>query len=321
MIRRIGLLVVVVLLGLSVGTRAARAQGGEATPGPGAAPAAPNLPPFSLPSGVAPELFAWYNPSQPDFGLAALYFVLGAAGALVTVYLFLGEFLPSMGGKGEYVKLQAQLEYFQDWRRRLLDAHWEGVKGKPGLSQEEVQLLMAIDRLSDDLDGICKDLERQMSSERWRLFLLGFPLYVILGGLFAVAFARDVLQAVLIGFGWTAVAERFGMAREQAVRKEFRDQQIEELRQRAIRAEEMEPVMQEVDKLRSVARTASEFSREVEAAAGLILARLDGTRDLLNLLEALPGTPERTAAMTQAASSLENVKEVVRTLERSNGRR
>jgi uncharacterized protein YlxW (UPF0749 family) len=155
-----------------------------------------------------------------------------------------------------------------------------------------------------------------MTSERWRLFTLGFPLYVVLGGFFALAFARDVFQALLIGFGWTAVADRFGLSREEAVRREFRDKQIEELRQQAAG---VEPLTQELEKLRTVARTAAEFSRGVQDQAAQIQARLDATQDLLAGLQSLPVGPEGQAVLVQLADSINYVKQVVGTLKQVGG--
>jgi hypothetical protein len=312
MIRRIGLLIVVIVLLLGVSTAATGAQGSEPTTTPEVQPSV-----TPMPSELAPELFAWYPPGgPPNYGLGLLFFVVGGVGALVTVYLFLGEFLPSMGGKGEYIKLQAQLEYFEDRRKQLLDNRWQALKDKTELAQHQVQLLMATDRLSDDLDSIVKDLQRQMTSERWRLFILGFPLYVVLGGFFALAFARDVFQALLIGFGWTAVADRFGLSREETVRREFRDKQIEELRQQAAG---VEPLTQELEKLRTVARTAAEFSRGVQDQAAQIQARLDATQDLLAGLQSLPVGPEGQAVLVQLADSINYVKQVVSTLKQVGG--
>lgn len=154
------------------------------------------------------------------------HFILGIAGALVTVYLFLGEFLPSMGGKVEYELLKEELKDFKRRRERALTEREKYARGESEPPKERMNFE---NELADDYDLIIERLERQISQERWRLFGLGFPIYIFLGGFFATAFATNLLQAILIGFGWTAVADRIGLQKEIAVRKEFKDAEISEL--------------------------------------------------------------------------------------------
>ncbi len=181
-----------------------------------------------------PEIFPWaskpggFQSNWPE-GLAN--FVLGMAGALVTVYLFLGDFLPSMGGKAEYELMKTELDDLKKRRGRTLVERERFAKGEVELTAER---LAAEDSLTEDLDRTIDRLEAQVNRERWRLFLIGFPIYIVLGGFFAAAFALNFLQAVLIGFGWTAVADRIGLQKEIDVKRQLREDQVAKLESQAL---------------------------------------------------------------------------------------
>lgn len=68
-----------------------------------------------------------------------------------------------------------------------------------------------------------------MSSERRRLIATAVPLYLLLGGFFASALATTVLQALFVGFGWTAIAVRAGLKRDQEQAKKQRESELEEI--------------------------------------------------------------------------------------------
>ncbi len=174
-------------------------------------------------AGRQTELFAWY----PDnWGQGGIYFLLGMAGALVTVYLFLGEMLPSMGGQVEYERTRVTLEHYLEQREELIN-----LRNDVALGQADDDVNSAVlDRLSDDLNGITELLETRLRSERWRLFFLGFPIYLVLGGFFAAAVATNFLEALVIGFGWTLIADRLGLERKNAQLQVLREKQVNELK-------------------------------------------------------------------------------------------
>jgi hypothetical protein len=181
-------------------------------------------------------LFPWASEpggAAENWPEGVINFLLGVAGALVTVYLFLGDFLPSMGGKAEYELTQQELRDFKERRNRALAERERYAKGESDLPAER---LAAELQLSDDFDRAIERLEKGAARERWRLFILGFPIYVLLGGFFASAFAVNALQAILIGFGWTAVADRIGLQRELQKKREIRDEQLDALEGQAIEA-------------------------------------------------------------------------------------
>lgn len=157
-------------------------------------------------------------------GLA--FVALGIAGALVTIYLFLGEFLPSMGGKAEYEALLIEVEDLSKRRDAQIALREAQTRDEMTLSAEQ---LAEADRLTKELGNIIEAKEKNAARLRGEILRVGFPLYVCLGGIFAVLFATNALQALLIGFGWTALADRIGLKRELDEKTRKRDEQISKL--------------------------------------------------------------------------------------------
>jgi len=60
-------------------------------------------------------------------------------------------------------------------------------------------------------------------------FGLAAGLYAILGAFFAAMLARDLLQAILIGAGWTAYLGALGLKKDYAQRKSIKDEATEKL--------------------------------------------------------------------------------------------
>jgi hypothetical protein len=139
-------------------------------------------------------------------------------GALVTVYLFVGELLPSMGGKAEYEQMKNQSDDLRKRRDAALTVRERFAAGDTTITNERY---VAEGEVIADIDSELTRLDARTSSERWRLFLLGFPIYLLLGGFFAAALALDWPQALFIGFAWTAVADRLGLQRELSTRKQI----------------------------------------------------------------------------------------------------
>jgi hypothetical protein len=199
------------------------------------------------------------------------HFVLGVVGALITVYLFLGEFLPSMGGKTLYELTRQELD---DQKKRrdaaVIDREKLGqaLSGRDKLPADEAAAIDVRLRASEGLllgfDRHIRRLEREAGRERWRLFLLGFPMYVVLGGFFATAFALNTIQAVLIGFGWTAVADRIGMQKELAVKKQLTSEQINRVETASL--EELKKLRESNQKLESQLMMARAVAERATAA-------------------------------------------------------
>jgi hypothetical protein len=196
-------------------------------------------------------------------------FIVGFVGALATVFLFLGEFLPSMGGKADYDAVLGETEVLKKQRdeaiatrTRLLaaadvaggDVAWrkEQLRGQEGLTQ--------------DLDTVIAREEKRSTTLKWRLGLLGMPMYLLLGGFFAAAFATNFLQALLFGFGWTAVAERIGLKRETEAKVQRKDEIVAALPDQA------------QQEMTSVRQTLEDKIREQKGVIAALSASLYGTK-------------------------------------------
>lgn len=156
---------------------------------------------------------------------------LGIIGALVTVYFLLGSFLPSMGGKAEYDETRVELEDLIGRRDAQLAIRERFARGEmPALPPAQ---LAEADRLTAELTAAVDKKADLLEKQRRGLQLVGFPLYVVLGAAFAVLFATNALQALLIGFGWTAIADRVGLGKELDVKATRREVQIAKLQREA----------------------------------------------------------------------------------------
>jgi hypothetical protein len=208
-----------------------------------------------------------------------LLFGLGFVGALVTSFFLLGGFLPSMGGKVDYELRKTELDAEKARRDSNLSLLDEYTKGKTELSAERVE---AGHQLSEHRDGIVARMEADLSRERWRLIAVGFPLYVLLGGFFATAFATNRLQALLIGFGWTAIADRFGLTKENEQRKTEKDTRVAALETETVAAKERS------SRLEGELRSAQAQARVLKAQKEALLKSANVAAEAA--LETPPGT-------------------------------
>lgn len=185
---------------------------------------------------VSDVLFPWIESGGFDanWGEGVGFAALGIVGALVTIYLFLGGFLPSMGGKAEYEATRLEIGDLAKRRDKQIALRELHTRGEAGVAAERLQ---EADKLTDDLGAIIEAKEARAAKLRRELIAIGFPLYVVLGGVFAVLFASNALQAILVGFGWTAVADRIGLKRELDEKSLQREEEINKLTERAEAAE------------------------------------------------------------------------------------
>ncbi|MGH2987532.1 MAG: hypothetical protein ACRDLO_12710 [Solirubrobacterales bacterium] len=185
---------------------------------------------------VSDVLFPWIESGgfEANWAEGLGFAGLGIVGALVTIYLFLGGFLPSMGGKAEYEATRLEIEDLAKRRDKQITLREQHTRGDAGIPAER---LAEADKLTDDLGEMIEAKEARAAKLRRELIAVGFPLYVLLGGVFAVLFASNALQAILVGFGWTAVADRIGLKRELDEKSRQREEEINKLTERAETAE------------------------------------------------------------------------------------
>jgi hypothetical protein len=237
---------------------------------------------------VSDVLLAWLvtDDGDIDWTNGIVYFLLGFLGAAVISYFFLGGYLPSMGGKAEYDAATGELDRKRKARDEILLQRAKLIESPLPLP---VQKIDALDRLSDDYAAEIADLRDDISKERLRLVTLGSLLYVFIGAAFATVFATTFAQAVLIGAGWVAIADRFGLKRQEEKRTDYRDTQIAELENEAKRlGAELKIVTVSRDEF---AERADELESELEQAGD---ARASDERKLADYRAVLDALYEET---------------------------
>lgn len=155
------------------------------------------------------DLFVWAQTAPPDWGRGALFAGLGLIGALVTVFGLVGGAVPGTAGQARIDADTGRLEEMSKRLEELIKAP------KPDAKVIE-QVRKAVNELRDDLDR-----------ERWRQFRIATVLYALLGSFFSALMARDMLQALVIGAGWTSLIGTLGLKRDYAERKAIKDTALE----------------------------------------------------------------------------------------------
>lgn len=74
-----------------------------------------------------------------------------------------------------------------------------------------------IDRLRDD-----------MTRERWKLFLVGSILYIVIGIAIALLLAQNVLDALIIGAGWASIIGSLGLRQNYTESSSVKNATIDE---------------------------------------------------------------------------------------------
>jgi hypothetical protein len=158
------------------------------------------------------SLFPWYVDSEsPDWVTGVLYALLGLVGALITVFGLIGSAIPGTAG---FANIEAGMKRVEE-REKILDKLIKDSERNP----EEIKAVeIATNNLRDDL-----------REDRRRQFGLAAGLYTVLGAFFAAMLARDLLQAILIGAGWTASFGALGLKKDYAQRKIIKDEATERL--------------------------------------------------------------------------------------------
>lgn len=212
------------------------------------------------------SLLEWYTAAGgPDWELGIALAIAGVIGASVTVYLLLGDFLPAMGGRARITALEVELE---DVRRRKQESisRREKLLAEPTPDTDRIR---GEEQVTADYAAEVDRLSTTVRSETRRLQAMGIPLYLLLGGVFAAVVADDLLQAAIVGFGWTAVASRLGFRSEQAEAARLSDLEYERLRN-AVESVQNSGETAQVnlqDALAEIARLEAVLDGFIEAAA------------------------------------------------------
>jgi hypothetical protein len=167
------------------------------------------------------DLFTWATTTPPDWGRGALFAVLGLVGALVTIFSLIGGAVPTTAGQA---KIDADTERLEMFYRRLEEL----INASPPDAAAIEAVERAVNNLRDDL-----------WAERWRQFGIAAFLYAVLGAFFSAMLAKDLLQALFIGAGWTGLLGTLGLKNDYATRKAFKDAALEKTLEWVKRADEL----------------------------------------------------------------------------------
>jgi|GEM_PF-7111566 len=175
------------------------------------------------------DIWSGFFPWATDEGvsdnlLTGLFFAgLGVLGASILVFGLLGSYLPSMGGKAEYDALQIEIKSLTERLDQQLKARERYVRDGTDPGSERRKEAAS---LTDDLSQVVESKEEEARHKYRQALWLGVPIYILVGGALAVLVASNALQALLIGFAWTSIADRLGLKREQSEKKEIEGKEI-----------------------------------------------------------------------------------------------
>lgn len=154
----------------------------------------------------AASLLSWY----PDWGQGGLLAGLGIVASLVTVYSAVGGVLPGTAGQPRLEAMQTMVGQLE---ARLLE-----------LAQTSPADTAAI----DSIGKVTHDLRADFARDRTRQFVLGGLLYLLGSAAAAAIFATDLVQALVIGAGWTGIVGAYVVKQDANARGEVKDSIITE---------------------------------------------------------------------------------------------
>jgi hypothetical protein len=158
------------------------------------------------------QILTWFysNPQRIDLGI--MFAIFGLVGALCTIFFAVGSSLPAVAGQNKIDSDAATLEE--------MSQNLKGLVANPLATTPETitAVQKAVNSHRDDL-----------RSERWRQFFVGSVLYGILGAAVATMLAQTILQALIIGAGWTGFVGSLGVKYDYAKRKAIKDEVIKDL--------------------------------------------------------------------------------------------
>jgi hypothetical protein len=152
------------------------------------------------------QFFAWLTGDSPDWSTGILYAIMGFVGALVTLFGMIGGAVPGTGG---FARIEANLKRLEEREKKVDELINDPNKDSKFLEKVE----KATNNLRDDL-----------RVDRRNQFLLASVLYAFLGAFFAALLAKDLVQALVIGAGWTGLIGVLGLKRDYRERKQIKDE-------------------------------------------------------------------------------------------------
>jgi hypothetical protein len=195
-------------------------------------------------------------------GLAAL----GVAGALVLIFGLLGSLLPSMGGKAGYDALMLEIGLLAKRRDNQIKPRESYVRSEADLGPEQRQ---EASNLTHDLTRMIESKEAEARHMYRQLMWLGIPIYIVIGGALAVLLASTALQALLIGFAWTSIADRLGLKRELGEKRERKEEKADILEKEAKEgAKAQDKMAAQETEIQGMKQTVSELTKAIAKLKG-----------------------------------------------------
>ena len=156
------------------------------------------------------DLFTWANTDPPNWTLGLLYAFLGLVGALVAIFALIGSAVPGTEGAA------------------IIEADTIRLKNNSDRLDTLIQSEKCDSECIKALGTVVNDLRDDINAEKWHQFKYAVPIYLILGAVFATMLALTLLQAILIGFGWTGVIGVLGLKSDYQYRKSLKDAQMDD---------------------------------------------------------------------------------------------
>jgi len=196
------------------------------------------------------DLFSWAKTTPIDWVRGGLYAGLGLIGALVTIFGLIGGAVPGTAG-------QAKIDSDSD-RLERLSKRLEVLISNDKPDAESISVIeKTVNNFRDDL-----------RAERWRQFLIATVFYAILGAFFSALLAKDILQALVIGAGWTSFVGTLGLKKDYEARKATKNASLEKT---MTRAKELEKKLRESGQIETMIdfEPFEDLEREVNVAQKL----------------------------------------------------
>jgi hypothetical protein len=176
------------------------------------------------------DILTWYY--NGDYISGIILFLVGIIGGLVTLYFYIGNLLPNMGGstrindlETESSQLKTRIEDLKKiWNKEREDFN-DMIEGndKQGSSSHPLEKKCAAQKMQleeitkriGQMENDLREKEQNIINEKNSMLRIGFILYALLGGAFSTLIATDALQGVIIGAGWTTFASTIGLKRQE----------------------------------------------------------------------------------------------------------
>jgi hypothetical protein len=171
-----------------------------------------NTPLVAQHSATNISVLSWAKtPQGVDWFSGIALALTGFMGALVTIFFLIGGVVPNTAGQVEIDYYKVQLKFYEDKLK-------EAVTSEPCDTAKAGQLVTIVDNLRNSLN-----------SERQHQFTSAALIYVIIGAFFAAFLAQDILQALVIGAGWTGYIGSLGLKQDANERSSRKNDVIDDL--------------------------------------------------------------------------------------------